>query len=148
MATQPSKLCICTVQCLSYIWAHCRIHILALFFTLLLCQYQLSISTRKLKVSYILLLCQYQLNFLHPTSRSIPTKWSHPVMAAPRALTLQFPQLLLCCPCDGVNKVTTHMIPIFFRWNYPVPIEVDFESPANPTNPTETFFTFWWSAPN
>ena len=62
MATQPSKLCICTVHCLSYIWAHCRIHILALFFTLLLCQYQLSISTRKLKVSYILLLCQYQLS--------------------------------------------------------------------------------------
>ena len=46
----------------SYIWAQCRIHILALFFTLLLCQYQLSISTRKLKVSYTLLLCQYQLS--------------------------------------------------------------------------------------
>ena len=130
MVTQPSKLCICTVQCpvTSEHNAEYTLHILALFYTLPLCRYQLS--------------------FLHPTSRSIPTKWSHPVMAAPRALTLQFPQLLLCCPCDGVSKVTTHMIPIFFRWNYPVPIEVDFESPANPTNPTETFFTFWWSAPN
>ena len=40
------------------------------------------------------------------------------------------------------------MIPIFFWWNNPFPIEVDFENPAIPTNPTEPFFSLFGGWPH
>ena len=50
---------------------------------------------------YTLLLCQFQLSFLHPSSLSIPTKCLHPVMAAPHAWLCNF---LSYCPAARVME--------------------------------------------
>ena len=112
VSAQPSKLCIRTVQCpvTSEHTAEYTLHILALFYTLLLCQYQLSGHIRS---------------------------WLHRVPWLCNFLSY--------CPADRVMEWARSQriwSQYFCRWNNPIPIEVDFKSPANPTNPTETFSLF------
>ena len=78
------------------------LHILVLFYTLLLCQFQLSfLHPTSQSIPSKFQVKKKKVSFLHPSSLSIPTKCSHPVMAAPHAWLCNF---LSYCPAARVME--------------------------------------------